>query len=143
MVCGARISMDANCTGWYSILKMADPVNKKSFRMICTASTLKGRMPFGVEFKVHLFMATYQVKWSRIRALLTNPKSEGSMIIKNLVWVYYRDVGMRRSNLLSNQSPYGIVAFESRFFGRLRWAKGKLCVFRRRGLWLTINRLFG
>ena len=127
---GARYQWTRIATGYYSIFKVAEPTNNKVFQNDMHSFNLEG---------------AYSL-WGRIQspsvyghlsgeiglglgALLTNPKIQGKNENNETAWIYYRDVGTEGQNYLPGASPYGIVAFESRFFGRLRWAKGKLCVF--------------
>jgi hypothetical protein len=127
---GARYQWTRIATGYYSIFKVADPTNNKVFQNDMHSFNLEG---------------AYSL-WGRIQspsvyghlsgeiglglgALLTNPKRRSLNENKESIWVYYRDEGTEGQNYLPGASPYGIVALESRFFGRLRWAKGKLCVF--------------
>ena len=135
---GARYQWTRIATGWYNALKIAEPVNRKVFQNDMHSFNIEG---------------TYAL-WGRIQsasvyghlsgeiglglgALLTNPKIKQRNAQKEEYWLRFRDNGSEGQLYTGNQSAYGIVAMESRFFGRLRWAKGKLCVFLEGGWSLT------
>ena len=47
-----------------------------------------------------------------------------------IVWQSLRDLGNEGQNMSGSEiTPYGILHGQGSILGRLRWAKGKLCVF--------------
>ena len=127
---GARYQWTRVATGWYSIFRVADPVNGKTFQNDLHSFNIEGAYSLWGRLQSHPVYGHLSGEIGLgLGALLTNPKIRGVNENKESVWIYYRDEGTEGQNYLPGASPYGIVAFESRFFGRLRWAKGKLCVF--------------
>jgi hypothetical protein len=127
---GARYQWTRISTGRYNALKIADPVNRKIFRNELHSFNFEGAYSlWGRLQSASVYGHLSGEIGLGLGALLTNPSIRTVDENGKVYWERYRDLGTEGQNYLPGASPYGIVAFESRFFGRLRWAKGKLCVF--------------
>lgn len=127
---GARYQWTRIATGFYSIFKVADPVNSKVFQNDMHSFNVEGAYSlWGRVQSPSVYGHLSGEAGLGLGALLTNPKRTGTSEAGERIWEYFRDFGTEGQNFTPGLNPYGLVAFEARFFGRLRWAKGKLCVF--------------
>ena len=128
---GFKYQYSAITAGIHAGVKIADPINSVSFRndmhsfsgevVYALWGRKQGRSVYG-----HL-SGEGGVGFG---LLLSNPRRRMANDQDEIVWQSLRDLGNEGQNMSgSGITPYGILHGQGSILGRLRWAKGKLCVF--------------
>jgi hypothetical protein len=128
---GVKYQYSAITSGIHAGIKVASPINSISFRN--DMHSFSGEVLYalwGRKQGASVYGHLSGEGGVSLGLLLSNPKRLLTNEQKELVWTPLRDFGNEGQNIPgSGITPYGIAHAQGSIVGRLRWAKGKLCVF--------------